>query len=85
MDKLREEVFQMLGYACTEADDNCDGPLQVDHPYGRSWKPSKLASYNRWLRYRKEAEEGLVRLLCSHHNNSIRPVKKLAERLPEPF
>lgn len=75
--RIRERLFRELGNACAEADDNCDGPLQIDHPFGRDYKPHKLSNYNRWLRYQKEHEASLIRLLCSYHNQTIRPKPQL--------
>lgn len=71
-DKLRAELFEMLGGKCAECGDTFQ--LEVNHIYARSWKPSKLSKYRRNLRYVREAREGLVNLLCKTHNAVYRPL-----------
>jgi hypothetical protein len=85
VDAMRERLFRELGGVCAEASEECDGPLTIDHPNGRAYKPSRLASYNRWLRYRHEHERGEVRLLCHYHNNIIRPKPVAYEAAEQPF
>lgn len=71
--RIRARLFEELGNACALQDDTCDGPLSIDHPWGRNWTPRALSSYQRWRRYEKEHEAGLIRLLCKSHNDSYRP------------
>lgn len=87
VDRIRAELFADLGGECAEADETCDGPLQIDHPYGRDWHPKRVSSYNRWLRYRREHQQGLIRLLCRYHNEIIRPKPTAAPASlsPDPF
>lgn len=87
---IREQLFADLGHQCSVAEEQgheCDGPLEIDHPFGRDWTPRKVSSYGRWLRYRKEHQQGLIRLLCRYHNEVIRPrpIPAPATLLPEPF
>lgn len=87
IDRIRERIFADLGNECAASDEECDGPLEIDHPFGRDWKPRETGSYNRWLRYRREHEQGLIRLLCKFHNNTIRPrpTAAPASLSPDPF
>jgi hypothetical protein len=71
--ELRAQLFAMLGGRCEECDETVN--LEIDHPWGRDWVPRKVASYNRNLRYLREAREGKVRLLCHDCNMTIRPVR----------
>lgn len=81
---IRSRLFADLGSECSVCQSTYQ--LEIDHPWGRSYKPHRLASYNRWLRYRREHEAGLVRLLCKDCNSRIRPMPRLpASLLPDPF
>lgn len=69
--RIRIQLFTELGWECAECGEtSC---LQIDHPFGRDWTPRRTNIYNRWLRYRREHEQGLVRLLCRDCNEHIRP------------
>lgn len=72
--RTRDVIFAMLGGCCDECGEVCG--LQVDHPVGRDWSVRKTNSYQRNRRYLKEAQAGLVRLLCADCNNAIRPGRK---------
>lgn len=90
IDTIRSHIFNDLGNCCAEAGDECDGPLQIDHPYGRfHWpkKPHQISSYQRWLKYKSEHEQNLIRLLCRYHNETIRPRPTAAPATlsPDPF
>lgn len=83
----RQRLFEMLGgecALCATDGDACDGPLEADHPFGRDWVPREVSSYQRNLRYLREAAEGKLRLLCRHHNQTVRP-RKLALTTNQPF
>lgn len=71
--KIKTFLFYELGDECDECGDDSD--LQIDHPWGRDWTPREVSSYERWLRYAREHQQGLIRLLCRDCNNRIRPVK----------
>lgn len=75
--RIRARLFEELGNACAECGETM--PLQIDHPYGRDWTPRALSSYQRWRRYEKEHEEGLIRLLCEDCNKRIRPRRRPVE------
>lgn len=53
--------------------------LQFDHKYGRDWDPSKVNRWTRIARYWREAEEGLIQMLCQTCN-----INKGNGREPEP-
>src|SRR5262245_41851005 len=77
----RDQVWAILGHECALAGIDgieCDGPLTVDHPYGRNYKPSKISCYNRWRRYLAEARANLIRPLCKAHNDRVRPMPPAA-------
>ena len=44
--------------------------LQFHHPYGRDWDPTKVNRWVRIARYRREANNGLLTLLCKPCNAS---------------
>jgi hypothetical protein len=52
--------------------------LEIDHPFGRDWKPSQVEYSARISRYRAEAKQGLVRVLCADCNCRIRPQMRQA-------
>lgn len=85
----RDAIFDIIGRRCALHDvdgEACDGPLQVDHPYGRDWVPREVDSYQRNRRYLREALAGLLRPLCRYHNETVRPrARTLADDVMEPF
>lgn len=71
---IRSSLLAIYGGACAQ----CGTPegetyLEINHIYGRDWKPSKLSSYQRWLRYFKEAQQGRINLLCPACNCTWKP------------
>ncbi len=67
-DGQRFDLMVELGGRCA----NCgveDG-LEFDHPNGRSWEPRAMSRWARIIRYRREAREGKLRLLCKPCNGS---------------
>lgn len=73
-DVLRGKLFEALGPACAECGCSLDGiPWEVNHIYRREWQPRKLSKYRRNLRYWREAQEGLVNLMCRECNLAYRP------------
>lgn len=74
-DVVRGWLFEMLGPECAGCGCSLVGiAWEVNHLYGRDWKPSRLSRYKRSLRYWREAQEGLVDLRCPPCNNVYRPV-----------
>jgi hypothetical protein len=71
IDRIREQLHSELGGECSECRSTTQ--LEIDHPWGRDWVPRQVSSYQRWLRYRREHQQGLVRLLCKECNERIRP------------
>lgn len=68
---IRSNLLDIYGGVCAQ----CGTPegetyLEVNHIYGRDWKPNKVSSYGRWLRYFKEARQGRINLLCPECNKT---------------
>ncbi len=73
-ERIRRMLLEIYGNRCAEC--GClegDCHLEVNHIYGRDWKPSEAGSYGRWLRYWREAREGKINLLCPDCNKAYRP------------
>lgn len=85
LSETRRKIFDIIGWECALAGEECSGPLEVDHMYGRDWVPRKKGSYERNRRYLKEAKDGLVRALCRYHNETVRPNKGAKPSGKEPF
>lgn len=69
---IRQRLFAMLGGCCDECGEVCG--LEINHIYTpRGYVPRKLGSYQRNLRYLKDAKQGLVNLLCKECNSRYRP------------
>lgn len=84
IDRIRAELHADLGNECAEC--GSTHMLEIDHPWGRDWVPRRVASYNRWLRYRREHAQGLIRLLCKECNERIRPRRREHVTMePTPF
>jgi len=83
-DRIRAQLFADLGPLCAECGiDLTTTDWQVNHIYKRDWSPRKRSRYQRHLRYRKEAERGLVNLLCKRCNEEVyRPVPMPTEAAP---
>lgn len=69
---IRTQLIEQLGGECAECGSTEN--LQINHIYQRSWKPRTLTHYRRILRYRQEAADGLVNLLCESCNAVYRPL-----------
>jgi hypothetical protein len=72
--KIREEIHSVLGCCCAIC--GSTDQLEVDHPYGRDYKikgRAAIDSYAKWLRYRKELKQNLIRLLCKDCNLVHKP------------
>ena len=73
-ERLRARLFELLGPFCAECGCDLRGkPWEVNHIRPRAWMPRKLCRYRRNLRYWREAQEGLVNLLCKECNAVFRP------------
>lgn len=80
--RLRAEVFAVLGDRCFRCEE--DGPLEVHHLDGVTWRHSSVNAETRWYRYRRELREG-VRLAaaCRTCNAEIgKPVPFQPEECP---
>lgn len=72
--KARLRLIERLGGVCVECGSKVD--LEIDHPAGISYDASALESSQRVSRYRQEAKQGIVRLLCAACNKKFRPGRK---------
>ena len=73
-DRIRNQLIEIYGGKCAQCGASKDEVhLEINHIYGRKWKVRTLNRYNRFLRYRKEAREGRINLLCKDCNAVWRP------------
>lgn len=77
--RARAALIEQLGGACWAC--GALHSLEIDHIHGRNWTPSKKGLTWRISIYRREAREGLIRLLCQPCNGSN---KFLHVDLPKP-
>lgn len=64
--EIRAALVEKLGGCCVEC--GSDRRLEFDHIYGTTVQLDRLSGYDRILLYRKEAEQGLLQLLCKKCN-----------------
>ncbi len=69
--RKRAELVARLGGKCAVCGSEFD--LEIDHPAGRDWSMRRTEFSARISRLCREADEGLLRLLCQYHNARIRP------------
>lgn len=73
-DRIRNQLIEIYGGKCEICGvSSKEAHLEINHIYGRSWKIRTLNRYRRFLRYRKEAREGKINLLCKDCNGVWRP------------
>lgn len=70
--KIRAELIEKLGGKCVACHEADADKLEFDHCYGRAYTPSKLSYCQRLIKYRRESELGLIRLLCAECNKAAR-------------
>lgn len=70
--RAKSKLIRAMGSRCWNPDCPSEAPLEIDHPHGRDWKPSKKSFSHRISIYRREWLEGKVRLLCKDCNASHR-------------
>jgi hypothetical protein len=66
--KWRAKLICELGGQCVYAGCGTTENLELDHIHGRDWKVEKFSSHMRVRRYRVEAAEGKLQVLCRSHN-----------------
>lgn len=66
--KARMDLVIQLGGVCAFCGSKHD--LQIDHIHGRNYSLRKLSSDHRVSIYRREAQAGLLQVLCGPCNNS---------------
>lgn len=64
--RRRDLLLDFLGGVCVKC--GSKERLEIHHPFGRKWEPSKKGRATRIAIYWREAEAGLVQLLCSSCN-----------------
>lgn len=64
--RRKAELIAALGGCCWGC--GATSQLEIDHPEGRNYKPSKLSFAHRIITYWREHEQKLVRVLCSTCN-----------------
>lgn len=73
-DRIRDQLIEIYGRKCAECGASADDThLEINHVYGRDWKIRDLNRYRRYLRYRHEAKQGRINLLCPDCNCKWRP------------
>ena len=65
-ESLRQQIVEFLGGVCVTC--GTTEELEFHHKYGNTWQSNKLGSYQRLLKYKEEAEAGLLELLCDEHH-----------------
>jgi 5-methylcytosine-specific restriction endonuclease McrA len=70
--KKRLELIEKLGGKCAICNEPDADKLEFDHLYGRPYNPNQLSLLARINRYMREAELGLLRLLCGDCNRAVR-------------
>lgn len=70
-DRIRAQLLEIYGNKCAECGvSSDDAHLEINHIYGRTWKIRDLNRYRRYLRYRHEARQGRINLLCPECNKA---------------
>lgn len=65
---LKAQLIQKLGGKCERCQQDDPEVLEFDHIHGRDYKVHELSFSARMARYKREAEDGLLRLLCGPCN-----------------
>lgn len=77
--RAKAALIESLGGKCWAC--GSSESLEIDHPFGRDWRPSRKSFSWRISIYRREAAEKKIRLLCKTCNASSRFNRVL---LPDP-
>jgi hypothetical protein len=70
--KKRAMLIEKLGSKCDLCPETDEAKLEFDHINGRNYNPNTLSYRARMNRYEREAELGLIRLLCGDCNKKER-------------
>lgn len=70
--RTRLELLALLGPKCALCKENRIDELEFDHINGRDYDPRKLSSSSRMARYKREAANGELRVLCGPCNRMVR-------------
>jgi 5-methylcytosine-specific restriction endonuclease McrA len=66
--KIRDELIEKLGGKCALCPECDPAKLQFDHIHGRDYNPNNLSYSARLARYKREAQQDKLRLLCEPCN-----------------
>jgi hypothetical protein len=66
--RVKAELIEMLGGKCELCPQDDPKVLEFDHILGRDYKLHQLSFSARMARYKREAADGLLRLLCGPCN-----------------
>jgi|SRR6185369_292496 len=73
-DRIRNQLLEIYGRKCDKCGVSADDAhLEINHIYGRDWDIRTLNRYRRYLKYRQEAKQGKINLLCKDCNGGWRP------------
>jgi len=71
--EIREQLMAELGGKCAKCGQDDEDYLEFNHKYTRTWRANRFNMYQRMLKLRKEAAQGLINLLCRPCNAAFRP------------
>lgn len=80
--KIRAELIAQLGAKCELCTVDDPDVLEFDHIHGRDYVVNQLSSSARMARYKREAEQGLLRLLCADCNLAVRKTNDNGQFIP---
>lgn len=83
--RIRAELIEKLGGFCVLCGEDNPDELEFDHVHGRDYEPRKLSYSARMARYRREAAQGLLRLLCKACNLAVRKRNDNGQCVPTAF
>lgn len=66
--RRRIALLEKLGAKCDLCPETDISKLQFDHLNPREWVARKVCRWTRIKLYEREAEQGLIRILCGHCN-----------------
>lgn len=80
--RVRQELRALLGGACELCMETDESALEFDHIFGRDYNLRKLSFSARMARYKREAEEGKLRILCRTCNLAARKMNDNGRHVP---
>lgn len=80
--RIKAELIERLGGKCELCPCADPDALEFDHIDGRDWTVNRLSYSARLAKYQREAEDGLLRLLCGPCNRAVRVVNDNGKWVP---